>query len=50
VEWAHFAIALSMPGVSPVEVQGWDEDEVMDALAIIDELNADAKRRERRAR
>ena len=50
MEWAHFAIALSMPGVSPIEVQDWDEVEVMDALAIIDELNTDAKRRERRAR
>lgn len=46
-EWAHFAISLSFPGVSPMEVQDWDAEEVLDAMAIVDELNADAKRRER---
>lgn len=30
-----------------MEVQDWDAEEVLDAMAIVDELNADAKRRER---
>ncbi len=49
-EWAHFAIALVFQGVDPVTVLHWDADEVLDAMAVIEELNADAKRRERRSR
>ena len=49
-EWAHFGIALVFQGVDPANVKNWDIDEVYDALAVIDELNADARRRERQRR
>lgn len=44
-EWAHFAVALVFQGVDPMDAKQWPDDEMADALAIIDELNADAKRR-----